>query len=159
MHGFKIFGVLLLLGCGVLSGVLLVSFERRKCRQAQGFVALLRYVRLQVECFSLPVARILEHCDGRILMDCGAEVGSLGDLSALLTDTRLYLPEEFCRLLADFGGQFGGCYRAEQLRCCDYYLERMIPLCDRMRGELPKRERMALILPMAVAAILVLTLL
>ena len=55
--------------------------------------------------------------------------------------------------------QNGGSYRAEQLRCCDYYLERIVPLCDRMTGELPKRERMALILPMAMAAILVLMLL
>lgn len=159
MRGFKIFGVLLLLGCGMLSAALWVAFERRRCRQAQGFVALLRYVRMQVECFSLPVARILERCDGQILTDCGVEAELPGDLSALLTGARLYLPEEFCRLLADFSGQLGGCYRAEQLRCCDYYLERMIPLCDRMRGELPKRERMALTLPMAVTAILLLMLL
>ena len=159
MHGFKICGILLLLICGILSGVLFAAFERRKCRQAQGFVALLRYVRLQVECFSQPVAKILAHCDGQILTDCGTESVALADFSALLADTRLYLPEEFCRLLHDFGRQLGGSYRAEQLRCCDYYLERIVPLCDRMRGELPKRERMALILPMAMAALLVLMLL
>lgn len=159
MHGFKILGVALLLGVGVLSGLAFAAFERRRCRQAEGFVALLRYIRLQIECFSMPVCKILESCDGQILVDCGVEAEALTDFSALLTGTRLYLPEEFCRLLSDFGAQLGGCYRAEQLRCCDYYLERLTPLCDRLRGDLARRERMVLLLPMAVAAILVLMLL
>lgn len=159
MHYFKVIGILLLLLCGVLVGVAFAAFERRKCRQAEGFVALLRHIRLQIECFSLPVGKILDNCDGQILLDCGVEATELPDFPALLGGTRLYLPEEFCQLLTDFGGQLGGCYRAEQLRCCDYYLERLIPLCDRLRGELQKRERMVLILPMAVAAILILMLL
>lgn len=159
MHNFKIVGSVLLLCAGVLSGVFFAAFERRKCRQAEGFVALLRHIRLQIECFSLPIGKVLEHCDGQILMDCGVETATLTDLTALLSGTRLYLPEEICRMLSDFAAQLGGSYRAEQLRCCDYYLERLVPLCDRLRGELPKRERVALILPMAVAAIIVLMLL
>lgn len=159
MHYFKAMGILLLLLCGVLAGLAFAAFERRRCRQAEGFVALLRHIRLQIECFSLPVDKILNNCDGQVLLNCGVESTDLSDFSALLSSTRLYLPEEFCTLLSDFGAQLGGCYRAEQLRCCDYYLERIIPLCDRMRGELPKRERMVLILPMAVAAMLVLMLL
>jgi hypothetical protein len=35
----------------------------------------------------------------------------------------------------------------------------LIPCCDALRAELPKRERMALILPIAVSAMLVLLLL
>ncbi len=159
MHGFKIVGIAFLLASGVLAGLTLAAFERRKCRQAEGFVALLRHIRLQIECFSLPVGKILEGCDGQTLMDCGVEIAEPEDFSALLAGTRLYLPEELCRMLCDFGAQLGGCYRAEQLRCCDYYLERLVPICDRLRSELPKRERMALILPMAVAAILILMLL
>ena len=62
-------------------------------------------------------------------------------------------------MLADFGAQLGSSYREEQLRCCDYFLERLIPCCDLLRAELPRRERMALILPMAIAAMLVLLLL
>lgn len=159
MQGFKILGVAILLACGVLFGLTLAAFERRRCRQAEGFVALLRHIRLQIECFSVPVCKILESCDGQILLDCGVEAEDLDDFSALLSGTKLYLPEEFCRLLSDFGAQLGGCYRAEQLRCCDYYLERLIPLCDRMRDDLLRRERMVLLLPMAVSAILVLMLL
>ncbi|MBQ8357811.1 MAG: hypothetical protein IJX39_08420 [Clostridia bacterium] len=159
MHYFKPIGIVLILACGVMAGVAFAAFERRRCRQAEGFVALLRHIRLQIDCFSLPVGRILASCDGKILADCGVETAELPDLSALLAGTRLYVPEEMCRLLHDFGAQLGTSYRLEQLRCCDYFLERIIPICDRLRADLPKRERMVLILPMAIAAILVLMLL
>lgn len=159
MHYFKLIGIALILCCGVLGGLAFAAFERRRYRQAEGFVALLRHIRLQIDCFSLPVERILAVCDHRILVDCGTEATKLPDFNAVLHGTRLYVPEEMCRLLADFGAQLGGTYREEQLRCCDYFLERLIPCCDALRAELPKRERMALILPMAIAAMLVLLLL
>lgn len=159
MAYFKWIGIALILICGVTTGLALASFERRRCRQAEGFVSLVRYIRLQIDCFSSPVGRILASCDGRILTDCGVEATELPDFSALLAGTKLYLPEDMCRLLADFGTQLGASYREEQLRCCDYFLERLIPPCDRMRGELPKREKMMLVLPIALAAMMVLMLL
>ena len=158
MHYFKTLGVLILLLCGVGMGVALAALERRKCRQAEGFLALLRYIRLQIDCFSLPVGRILNGCEGRILADCGVESEKMPDFATLLRGTRLYLPEEMCRLLWEFGGQLGASHREDQLRSCDYYLERWIPWCDRLRAELPKREKMMLLLPMAFAAMLVLLL-
>lgn len=155
---FKWVGALLLLGAGLGCGVLLVGFERRRCRQAEGFLSLVRHIRLQIDCFSMPVGRILKGCDGRILTDCGVESDSLPDLPTLLRGTRLYIPEEMCRLLWELGGRLGGSYREDQLRCCDYFLERLIPWCDRLRAELPKREKMMLLLPVAFAAMLVLLL-
>lgn len=159
MHFFKPFGALLLLSCGVGVGVAFAAFERRRVRQGQGFLALLRHVRAQIDCFSIPLGRILANCDAKILADCGIEIADMADFKALLTGTRLYLPEELCRLLADFGAQLGSSYREEQLRCCDYFIERLTPGVDLLRAELPKRERVALILPMAISAIMILLLL
>lgn len=159
MHYFKFVGIALILCCGVLSGLAFVAFERRRCRQAEGFLSLLRYIRSQIDCFSAPVCQILASCDACILTDCGTQASDLPDFDALLHGTRLYVPEEMCRLLSDFGAQLGSSYREEQLRCCDYFLERLIPCCDLLRAELPKRERMALMLPIAISAMLVLLLL
>ena len=159
MHYFKAVGIVLILCCGVLAGLAFAAFERRRCRQAEGFLSLLRHIRLHIDCFSMPVGKILAVCDHQILTDCGTEATDLPDFNALLHGTRLYVPENMCRLLADFGAQLGSSYREEQLRCCDYFLERLIPCCDALRAELPKRERMALILPIAISAMLVLLLL
>ena len=156
---FKMLGAILILCAGAGVGVQLVGYERRRCRQAEGFLALVWHIRLQIDCFSAPVGRILKGCDGKILTDCGVESEALPDFFALLQGTRLYLPEEMSRLLWEFGGRLGGSYREDQLRCCDYFLERLTPWCDRLRAELPKREKMMLLLPMAFAAMLVLLLL
>ena len=155
---FKWIGIVLVLCCGVGASVAFVSFERRRFAQACGFLTLLRFIRLQIDCFSLPVGKILCTCDRAVLSDCGAPDGA-GDFPTLLDGTRLYLPPEICQLLTDFATQLGGSYREEQLRCCDYYMARLAPFCDRLREELPRRTRTAALLPLAFAAILVLLLL
>lgn len=158
MHFFKWLGVGVILCCGIFSGLFFAAFERRRLEQAEGFLSLLRLIRLQIDCFSMPVSRILSQCDKSVLAACGAAAPQ-SDFKALVRDTKLYLSEEMCRLLTDFAGRLGGSYREEQLRCCEYYLARLAPYCDTLRAELPKRERMALFLPPALSVALILLLL
>ena len=101
MHFFKWIGLALLFASGLAVGYLLSAFESRRYRQAEGFLALLRHVRLQIDCFSLPVSRILAGLDERIRRLCGAPQGAV-DFPALLSETKLLLPEEACALLYDF---------------------------------------------------------
>ena len=155
---FKFMGALLILGSGTAFGITLFRYERARVLQRAGFLSLLCYVRAQIDCFSIPLGHILANCDAKILSDCGVEVADISDFKSLLAGTRLYLPEELCRLLYDFSLQFGGSYREEQLRCCDYFIERFTPAVDRLRAELPKRERVALLLPLAFSAALLLLL-
>ena len=154
----KWMGLCLLLLCGVAGGVMLVRYERRRYAQAEGFLTLLRTVRLDIDCFSMPVERILKQCDPHLLADCGV-TRPPEDFAVLLREANLCLPREICRLLWDFSAQLGSSYREEQLRCCDYYLARLAPFCDKLRAELPKREKTAFLLPVAVAAVLLLMLL
>ncbi|MBR2464041.1 MAG: stage III sporulation protein AB [Clostridia bacterium] len=158
MHFFRWLGVGVILCCGIFSGLFFAAFERRRLEQAEGFLSLLRLIRLQIDCFSAPVSRILAECDKSVLAACGI-ASPKTDFKALLRDTKLYLSEEMCRLLTDFAGRLGGSYREEQLRCCEYYLARLAPYCDTLRAELPKRERMALFLPPALSVALILLLL
>ena len=158
MHFFRWLGVGVILCCGIFSGLFFAAFERRRLEQAEGFLSLLRLIRLQIDCFSAPVSRILAQCDKSVLAACGITT-SKTDFKALLLDTKLYLSEEMCRLLTDFAGRLGGSYREEQLRCCEYYLARLAPYCDTLRAELPKHERMALFLPPALSVALILLLL
>ncbi len=157
MHSFKAFGLFLLLGSGVLAGVMLVRFEQRRCRQAEGFLALLRHIRLQIDCFSLPVARILPALPVQIREACDIPL-DVYDFPTLLTQTKLLLPPEMCELLTAFGEDLGSSYREDQLRLCDYYTARLTPYCERIRAEQSRRTRLALVLPIALAAALALLL-
>ncbi|MBQ9802266.1 MAG: hypothetical protein IJW51_04270 [Clostridia bacterium] len=158
MHFFKWLGIGLILLCGIFAGVCFAAFERRRVAQAEGFLALLRLIRLQIDCFSMPVGHILAACDKEVLSACGATAVP-ADLGTMLATTRLYLSEDICRLLREFASRLGGSYREEELRCCDYYLARLAPYCDVLRADLARRERMALLLPPALSVAVILLLL
>lgn len=158
MHFFKWLGIGLVFLCGVFAGIFFAAFERRRVAQAEGFLALLREIRLQIDCFSMPVGRILASCDREVLVACGVTAVP-ADLTCMLASTRLYLSEDICRLLREFAARLGGSYREEELRCCEYYLARLAPYCDALRADLARRERMALLLPPALSVAIILLLL
>ncbi|MBO7342242.1 MAG: hypothetical protein J6U87_06130 [Clostridia bacterium] len=153
----KWLGIGLLLCCGVLCGVFLAGFERAKCLQAEGFVDLIRNIRLQIDCFGTPVSKILASLDEKLYAALGAKRGA-ADLHAMLLSTLLLVDREFTKLLFDFAASLGTGYREEELRYCDYYLERLSPLSQKTREELEKRMRLALILPLALSGALILLL-
>ncbi len=157
MHSFKLIGLFFLLCSGILASIMLVRFEQKRCRQAEGFVALLRHIRLQIDCFSLPVSRILTTLPPQIREACDIPEGA-SSFPVLLTKTKLLLPTEACELLTAFGEDLGSSYREDQLRLCDYYIARLSPHCERIRAEQSRRIRLFLILPIALAAALALLL-
>ena len=109
MHLFEWLGLLLLFLCGIATGYVLALFEQRRTRQAEGFLSLLRHVRMQIDCFCLPVPEILARLDRELLTDCGAPEGAQ-NFPALLSQTKLWLPDEACALLADFSKDLGSSY-------------------------------------------------
>ncbi|MBQ2249468.1 MAG: hypothetical protein II326_04770, partial [Clostridia bacterium] len=67
-------------------------------------------------------------------------------LSELLHQGRLYLSPEAYRLLSGFVREIGSSYREEQLRRCDYYLEAVHPLREKIAEEQPVRIRLSVTL-------------
>ena len=63
------------------------------------------------------------------------------------------------QLLLEMAGLLDGTDKGEQVRCCEYYIGALQPMLEQARRELPKRERMAFLLPIFCAAVLVLLLL
>ena len=155
MTFFKLAGVFLVLASGGALAARQVRRERRRVEQLAGFVALVRYVKLQIDCFSLPVPQILLRCDRSILSACGI-TGEITDFEGALRAADLAVPPSAERLLFEFGAALGGSYRAEQLRLCEHYLGRLQPMLDTLRAEAGKRERMAWLLPMALSVSLLL---
>ena len=156
MHFSEILGILLLLACGVAAGLFLVKFERARCLQAEAFVDLIRNVRLQIECFGTPLPKILASLDDKLYQSLGAPRAR--DLEALLSGSLLLVDRDFRALLFEFASSLGTGYREEELRYCDYYLARLAPLAQKTRDELEKRTRLALILPLALTAAVILLL-
>lgn len=154
---YKTCGTLLLLLCGLATGTLFLSLERRRCRQAEGFLRLIRHIRAQIDCFALPIGEILSGCDETLCRDCGFP-HTVSDFPSLLAACEFCVPQEICELLAAFAARLGNGYRAEQLRCCDDCIERLAPCCEQLHTTLAAREKTAMILPLSLAACLALLL-
>ena len=84
---YKWIGGFLLLFCSVCVGLSQIGVERARLARAKGYLALLRHIRRQIECYSLPVGDILARAEPRLLAACGWQGGAPPDFSALLSAT------------------------------------------------------------------------
>ncbi len=158
MNWFKIIGGGLILGCGLLLGRYRNRVAVGRLEEVESWIRLLRFIRLQVECFSLPLSAILSRADPDLLRRCGYAAGERPrESSRPLAECR-FLDEECRALCRSFFDEFGRSYREEQLCRCDYYIrlleERRALLC----GGLPGKKKINATLCLSGAAALVILL-
>ncbi len=132
----KLFGSLLLAVTGLVLAVSISRFEQKKLRVIDSFISLILHIKGQIDCYSLPLCDILRNRpDGLELLE-GSE-----DLGEMLRHARIYLDAETYRLLESFYFEFGGLYREEQLKRCDYYIEALGEQRRALFEDLPARQR------------------
>lgn len=132
----KLLGVLLLTGSGIGGAAFLCRRATVQLSQVEGLLSLIRTIRLQVECFAMPLSAILARCDERLLRQCGYR-GSVPptDFPTLLGGCQIADPSA-AEIFGSFGEEFGRGYREEQAKGCEYALalleERRVALSERL---------------------------
>lgn len=142
MNYYKVAGALLLAACGILMTLVLNRRADRALSQLDGWIALLRYVRAQVDCFSLPMAEILSRGDEALLRSCGYEGGAPPRSFDDLLSACPIRDEETRRILWGFADAFGRGYREEQLKRCDYDCALLCGRREALAAKLPERKRL-----------------
>ena len=143
MSIFKIVGALLLGLGGASCAYLSCQQASYALRQAEGWLSLVRFVRTQVDCFSLPLPQILQRIDPSCLRACGYRGEEVPrSLSALLSSCEI-CDREVGRIAERFAGDFGKGYREEQLRSCDLYCELLSERRDALAEQLPAKKRVS----------------
>lgn len=141
MGVFKLVGALLLAVSAARGAYVMNQRASLSLKQAEGWLALLRYIRTQVDCFALPIPRILSQCDLSLLTACGyGKEERPRDLEQLLCDCDLR-DGEVRGIVGAFVGEFGKGYREEQLRSCEYYRELLSARRASLAEQLPARKR------------------
>lgn len=142
MYFYRIAGAVMLVVSGMVGAYLMNSSESRALSQADCYISLLRYIRIQVECFAMPMGDIIRGCDRELLTGCGFR----GDIPPLTLDELIGRCEivdgEIRETVKEFADSFGKGYRDEQLRECDYYIELLCERRRRIADELPKRKKL-----------------
>ena len=135
----KIIGSLLLAASGVGAALSLCRYCRRRLDTLDGFIALIFYIKGQVECYARPIGEIIASLSPEILRDCNCPTGA-GSIEELIGESRIYFDRESLRILTAFSQEFGSVFREEQSKRCDYYLallgERRARLGERLLPEM-----------------------
>ena len=137
----RILGACTVLGIGILAALSTVQKERKKLLVLEAWIALLYYVRNQIDCFSLPLDQILSNAD-RSLINTLGYCGEAPSPEQLLNASEPFLDVDSQKLLGTLIGELGSSYRQEQVKRCDYFLKELETQRDKTKQNLPMRQKM-----------------
>ncbi len=139
---YRIIGAVMLVLSGVAGAYYMNRAASAALAQVEAHVSFLRYVRLQVECFALPISEILRKCDRELLLGCGYRRDLVPkNLADFLAGIEHWDPE--CEgIMRSFSVEFGKGYRDEQVRSCEYHAELLEARREALSARLPERKKL-----------------
>ena len=137
----RIAGALILALSGVLGARWMNQSMAEALSQVEGWLALLRYVRMQVDCFALPMPVILARADPELLRRCGYREGSPPQSFGALLASCEIRDGTCAELVRGFSEEFGKSYREEQSRGCEYYEVLLDERREALLSQLPARKK------------------
>ena len=149
-----------MLACsGVAVGVMLNRTASVALRQNEAMMTLLRTVRGQIECFSLPIGQILAGCEREVIEACGyTEEETPRDLLAFISHVTAF-DSRTVSIVSQFGAEFGRGYREDEVRACDYALSLLEERRCALAAELPVKKKRNMTLSVCASLALALLLL
>lgn len=145
MLGFKLLGAGLLIFAGWSLGRKLCAEEKRKLEQTHGTVSLLRYIRSQIDIFSLPMSDILHFCDANLLEVCGIDTVGLS-YDSISSRCGSLLDPVARETLTRYFSRAGRGDRAAELERCDGSIKVLETRRQRLEGEYSRRCRLIMTL-------------
>ena len=141
MHFYKIAGTLIVIFSGFMGAYTMNSAATKKCAQIEALIELLRYTRIQIECFALPASEIISSLDRKLLWRCGLNKDRRFNDFSELFNALVISDAEAAKIIKNFASGFGRGYREEQLAECDYYISVLCEVRQKLYGELPNRKK------------------
>jgi hypothetical protein len=146
----KTLGMGLVLSAGSLAAYSATHFEKRKLSVIDAWIDLILHIRAQIDCYLMPLDEILAGTDEEILKSCMCRTPH-PDLFNLLEASSPYLIPQAKRLIAAFVKEIGGSYREEQLRRCDYYVNALRMLRQKIADDLPAKTKVCITFSLCLA--------
>ena len=143
---------------GAFAAYSLNKWAKDTLRQTEHLISLVRFLRAQIECFSMSVPKALERAPDEILSGCGFSGEERPKSIGELIDGCRITDEAVIRDMRRFSDDIGKGYREEQLTLCDYCLSLLEAERARIAGQLPLKIKVNSALSLAGAAAVVILL-
>lgn len=145
-----------MLSCAMTASYI-ASAEKKKIEQTEAFIALVKYIKNQIDCYSMPMEKILHSCP-ELLLRLGIEK-EISSLSELLSECEIVCGEDCKKILYTFSESFGKGYREHQVKRCDAAVTELEEIKKRLGTEYPSKKKTAAALCFAVGGALLIALL
>ena len=132
-------GALLLCACFCIS-YYYSSTERKRIAKVRGVSLLVRYIKDNVDWYSMPIDKILLSCREDILLNLGVE-NIASDLSELCKELEPMCDRESGRILKSLARDFGKGYREHQMKMCDVAISELEKHLEILESTYPIRKR------------------
>lgn len=151
MNFLRILGAVLVACSGLLLARSLNVSERRALAEIEGFIAFLRFVRSNIDAYSMPLSEILLRCPRKIYASCGYTKDelprSVGELFSGCCVSDGFAAER----LREFSAEVGRGYREEQLALLSRTIGALEERHRELSGALPSRQRVRATLCLGVS--------
>jgi len=154
---FKLFGSLFILAGGAICGSALNKEDKKRLLRLDSIISLLKFIRLQIDYYCVPVGVIFERCDPSLLNACGTNKipSRFGEFIDSI-DPPLDAP--VMSILRSFSNELGTSFREEQLKSCDSHIIRLTELRASVVKDMEKRKKLNRVLCFSAAAAVVILL-
>lgn len=152
MSLLRMIGAAVVVLSGICAAYLFNSGTKQTLRQTESFISLLRFLRSQIECFSLPLPSALSRCPFEILRGCGYNESKAPSSAKQLMSGCFIYDDCVRRSMERFFFEAGRGYREEQLSLCDYCISLIEERRANMTSQLPMKIKVNSALSIAGAA-------
>ena len=153
----KVGGALIIVLASVFASADLVACEKRRIECIEGFLLMVSYIKNSIECYSIPIKRIISECDPAILKKLGAD-GKQADFDQLILGCEDFLREDTLKTLREFSSALGKSYRDIQIRICNKTIGELEGQKKDLKDAYPSKRRTLIALCIAIGGMAVIAL-
>ena len=149
-------GCALLLSCALTSSYI-ISVEKNKIEQIETFISLIKSIRHHIECYSMPIEKILLS-NKDILLRLGVEK-DISSFSQILSECEIMCGEDCKKILNTFADTLGKGYREQQVKLCDATISALEEIKRKLVSAYPSKKKTTIALCFAFGGALLIALL
>lgn len=138
----KAVGAFLWLLSGFFLSVEINKYGKRRLSQTDAFIALIKNIRLKIQCYAMPIPEILASCDDKIIEACGGEQADRGSLKSFYEGIRLMIDGAGKKAIHDFCMTVGAGYKEDEVRACDTYIAELTSYREELNDKLPGASKL-----------------
>lgn len=154
----KLSGAVLIIVSCLAASRIIISHEEKRLRQLEAFIALIKYIRNRIDCYSVPVDKILAECPEGVMNDLGGK-GEKMSFREITEREEILLEGESRQILKEFSDSLGKHYRERQVKLCDGAVANLETARDAEKKALDSKKKTVNALCLAIGGMAVILLL